>query len=81
MIHPITWLAGEEEPNRPTGLGVGSQTVNGLRRCLAGAIFALDLLGLACVFAGTPQYGLMVCIPAGLLCWMLRNLHRREQGR
>ena len=81
MIHPIAWFAGQDQPNRPTGLGLGSQTINGLRRCLAAGIFSLDLLVVAFVLSGTPEYGLIVSIPAGVLCWMLRNLQRREQGR
>ncbi len=78
MIRPIAWLAGEDQPSRPTGVGVGSQTVNGVRRCLAFAVVSLDLLVLSLAFSGAPEYGLVVSVPAWILWWMHRNTYRKE---
>jgi hypothetical protein len=78
MIHPIAWLAGEEQPTQATGTGVGSQTINGVRRCLMLAVLALDFLAVSLAFSGAPQYGLLVSVPAWTLWWMHRNTYRKE---
>ncbi len=78
MIRPIAWLAGEDQSNRPTGIGVGSQTVNGVRRCLMLAVLSLDFLAVSLAFSGAPQYGLLVSVPAWILWWMYRNTYRKE---